>query len=75
LSYTWRKYNAKIQQLAAEAGYRYAFSGRHEPVRSDVNSFAVPRMNLSKGYNLDDFQAIAYGDWDYLGLVQKLKGL
>jgi peptidoglycan/xylan/chitin deacetylase (PgdA/CDA1 family) len=73
-SYTWGKYTSPLQRLVAQSGYRYAFAGRHAALTARVDPLAVPRINISKEYGLADFQAITYGDWDYLGLVQRLRG-
>ena len=33
----------------------------------------IPRVDIRRDYNLDDFEAILSGDWDYLGKYQRLK--
>jgi peptidoglycan/xylan/chitin deacetylase (PgdA/CDA1 family) len=72
-SYTWGRHNANLRQLVAQAGYHYAFSSQTAPVHDEVNSLAVPRINVSSEYTMADFQALIRGDWDYLGWLHRMK--
>jgi peptidoglycan/xylan/chitin deacetylase (PgdA/CDA1 family) len=72
-AYTWGKHTPCLRRLVAEAGYRYAFSGRHEPLQADGDPFTVPRINISNDYTMSDFKAVISGDWDYLGWIQRMK--
>jgi peptidoglycan/xylan/chitin deacetylase (PgdA/CDA1 family) len=74
-AYTWGKFNKNVQYAAVNAGYRTAASALHGPITSQCNLFALPRIDIQKIYSLDDFQAIVRGQWDYLGIIQKLKRL
>ena len=74
-AYTWGRYSVRLRKLAVEAGYRYAFSGRHGPVDVNGDPMTIPRINISNDYTLDDFKAIVHGDWDYLGWIHRFKGL
>jgi peptidoglycan/xylan/chitin deacetylase (PgdA/CDA1 family) len=74
-AYTWGKHTPGLRQLVAEAGYRNAFSGRHGPVQPDGDPLAVPRINVSSEFSMSDFKSIVRGDWDYLGWIQRMKGL
>jgi hypothetical protein len=53
--------------------YQYALSCEHAPLHEGFDRWAVPRLNISKDYSLDDFAAVVAGDWDYLSWVQKLQ--
>jgi peptidoglycan/xylan/chitin deacetylase (PgdA/CDA1 family) len=75
-AYTWGRSTPRLQALVAEAGYRYAMSGRHASLANDpshMNCLEIPRMNISNEYLLDDFRAIICGDWDYLGKIQAFR--
>jgi peptidoglycan/xylan/chitin deacetylase (PgdA/CDA1 family) len=73
-AYTWGRHSSHLEQLVAEAGYECAFTGVHGPVRRGANPMAVPRINISQDYSLDDFKAIIRGDWDYIGWHRRLHG-
>ena len=62
--------SARVRQLVAESGYRWALSTIHGDVRAAGDNFAVPRINIDARYSMDDFRAILKGDWDYLHFVQ-----
>jgi peptidoglycan/xylan/chitin deacetylase (PgdA/CDA1 family) len=72
-AYTWGRHTASLRRLVADAGYQYAFAGRHGPVRADPNPLALPRINVSNEYTMSDFKAVVCGDWDYLGWIQRMK--
>lgn len=72
-AYTWGRHNIALRRAVAKAGYQAAFSCDHAPVREGFDRWAIPRLNISKDYSLDDFAALVAGDWDYLGWVQKLQ--
>lgn len=72
-SYTWGRYDARLQAAVQEAGYATAVSGRHGPVSEDFDPFAIPRINVQCDYTPDDFIAILRGDWDYLGWWRRLR--
>lgn len=72
-AYTWGRHTPRLQRLVADAGYRYAFAGRHGRVHANGSPFAVPRINVSNEYTMSDFKAIVRGHWDYLGWIQAMK--
>ena len=51
----------------------HAFSCNHAAVTAAADPFAIPRIDISRAYNLDDFKAIVSGHWDYLGRVQSAR--
>jgi len=69
-AYTWGRHTARLRSLVAEAGYRWGLTGKHGEVRSNVDCYAIPRINIDKSYTFEDFKAILRGDWDYLRFVQ-----
>ncbi len=74
-SYTWGRHTRNLRRSAAAAGYRYAATTNHAPLQPDYDPLAIPRVNVAREYSLADFQAIVRGDWDYLGWVQRARGL
>lgn len=74
-AYTWGRNNFILRHSAASAGYKAAFSGIHRAVSADVDMFAIPRVNIDRTYNLEDFAAIVWGRWDFIGAIQKTRSL
>ena len=72
-AYTWGRSTPQLRSQVSQCGYRYAAGGLHGPVRANFDPMALPRINVSRDYSLDDFKAIVRGDWDYLGWVQRAK--
>jgi peptidoglycan/xylan/chitin deacetylase (PgdA/CDA1 family) len=72
-AYPWGRHNSASRHAVARAGYQCALSCEHAPVHEGFDRWAVPRVNISKDYSLNDFAAVVAGDWDYLGWAQKLK--
>ncbi len=72
-AYTWGRHTAPLRSAVREAGYRYGFAGTHGPLSEKTDAMAVPRIDVSNRYTLDDFKAIVHGDWDYLGWIQKAR--
>lgn len=72
-AYTWGRHSRHLRQLVAEAGYLNAFAGVHAAVGANCNRMALPRINVSQEYSVDDFKSIVRGDWDYLGWLQRGK--
>jgi len=74
-AYTWGKHTPELRRLVAETGYRYGFAGRHGALQAGGDPLAIPRINVSSEYTMSDFKAIVRGDWDYLGWIQRMRGL
>lgn len=74
-AYTWGKYSNRLKSILKKANYQYAMSAYHGTVTTRSDTYAFPRMNISKDYTLEDFKNIIKGRWDYLGLIQKMKGI
>lgn len=72
-AYTWGRYTRRVQQAVADAGYQTAASAVHGPVWHGSEPYALPRLDISNQYSLEDFQAIVHGDWDFLGGVQRAR--
>lgn len=72
-AYTWGRYTKQVQQAVAGAHYKTAVSAVHGPVGNSSDPFALPRIDISKQYSLDDFQAVVRGDWDFLGGIQRAR--
>jgi len=65
-AYTWGRNTLKLRNYVKSAGYDFALAATHGPLMHVCNPFAIPRINISTEYTLDDFKAIIIGDWDYL---------
>lgn len=74
-SYTWGHHNETVRHAVAAAGYCTAVAGEHRPLGIGDQRFELPRLDIRREYNIDDFIAVASGDWDYLGFYQSAKGL
>jgi peptidoglycan/xylan/chitin deacetylase (PgdA/CDA1 family) len=72
-SYTWGRHTSHLRRLVAECGYRGAVAGVHGAVNKSSDPMAIPRIDIARGYTLDDFKAIVRGDWDYLGWLQQAR--
>jgi len=72
-AYTWGRYTRRVQRAVEEAGYQTAASAIHCPLKNTNDRYALPRIDISKQYSLDDFQAIIRGDWDFLGSIQRIR--
>lgn len=69
-AYTWGRNTPHLQSLVKEAGYTHAVTALHGAVATDVAPMAVPRIDISREYTVEDFKAVVRGDWDYLRWVQ-----
>ena len=74
-SYPFGLYSNRVKNKVKEASYQYATAARHGRLLPGSDHLALPRINVSKDYSLDDFKNIVSGKWDYLGWAQKIKGL
>ena len=74
-SYPWGQYSMQVKKIVRECGYQYAAAARHGSITHTTDLFALPRINIARGYSLNDFKHIVYGKWDYLSLLHKAKGL
>jgi peptidoglycan/xylan/chitin deacetylase (PgdA/CDA1 family) len=72
-AYTWGRYSRRVQRAVAAAGYQTAASAIHGPVRPTSDPYALPRIDISNLYSLEDFQSIVRGEWDFLGAVQRAR--
>lgn len=74
-AYTWGRHNKAVREALHRAGYCSAVAAHHEPLSTGNDPFALPRLDIRREYNLADFVSVVRGEWDYLGLIHKLKGL
>ena len=74
-AYPWGRYSSFVKKAVKEAGYQFAVSARHAEISSHSDLLALPRINISRNYSLNDFKNIIIGKWDYLGILHKIKGL
>ena len=74
-AYTWGRSNPRVRRAVAEAGYQTAATTIHGPVPRLSDPFTLPRVDVSFRYGLGDFEAALLGDWDYLGPIQRLRGV
>jgi hypothetical protein len=74
-SYTWGLHNRRLHGILGAAGYKSGVAGKHSEVMALSNPFALPRLDIRREYELGDFISVLRGDWDYLGLYQRLRTL
>jgi peptidoglycan/xylan/chitin deacetylase (PgdA/CDA1 family) len=72
-AYTWGRHNRQIREAVASAGYAAAVTGTHGPVQPGSDRFALPRIDVRRDYQLEDFAALLRGDWDFLRYPQMLR--
>lgn len=73
-AYTWGRHDARVCHQVAANGYAAAVAAHHGPLSVHSDAMALPRMDVRREYDLDDFAAVVQGGWDYLGLAQKIRG-
>lgn len=71
-AYTWGLFTPALQRAVKEAGYVSAVSALHGPVTKTSDRYALPRIDIRAEYELRDFVDVVKGQWDYLGLKQRL---
>lgn len=74
-SYTWGRHNPLVRKLVAEAGYGSAVAGQHAALAKTDNPLMLPRIDVRREYELNDFAALVCGDWDYLRYYQQARSL
>lgn len=74
-AYTWGLHNENVRERLRSSGYRFAVAAHHAPLSDKSDLFALPRVDIRRDYNLDDFTALVRGEWDFLGLLHKLRGM
>lgn len=74
-AYTWGRNDAPVRSLVAANGYAAAVAAHHGPLSVHSDPMALPRIDVRREYNLADFAAVVRGDWDFLGLAQKIRGI
>lgn len=72
-AYTWGRYTTRLQKSVLEAGYKTAASAIHGSLDQYNDMFALPRINIARHYNFEDFLSIVHGRWDFMGWVQRMK--
>jgi peptidoglycan/xylan/chitin deacetylase (PgdA/CDA1 family) len=71
-AYTWGHYNDQVRVAVASAGFSSAVAGLHGPVTLTSDHFALPRVDMRADYELRDFIDVVTGQWDFIGLKQRL---
>lgn len=74
-SYPWGRYTQNLQTIVKTCGYHYAVAARHAQLTVRADLLALPRMNIARDYSYADFKNIIYGQWDFLGWIQKWRGM
>ena len=75
--YPWGKHNDRSVESVKSAGYKnavIAIQGRWG-INQELDRYRVPRADVRREYLLEDFKAVVRGDWDYLGYLQKFRGI
>lgn len=75
LAYPWGRYSHQVIQASNAIGYQYAAAAYHAPLNARSHFLALPRMNISTEYSIEDFKNIILGKWDYLGFIHRIRGL
>lgn len=73
--YPWGKHDRRSVDAVKNAGYSnavIAIQGRWK-TNYELDLCRVPRADVRRDYSIADFAAVIRGDWDYLGIVQKLR--
>ena len=52
------------EQAIAAAGYKWAFTSQHGPVRAETHPLRIPRVKIENGDSLDMFERISRGALD-----------
>lgn len=74
-AYPWGRYSNKLKEIVRSVGYQYAAAAQHGVINQYLDPLAFPRINISNDYTFEDFKNIIWGKWDYLGWIQRMKGL
>ena len=69
-AYTWGHHNRRVRTAVAQCGYSWAVAGLHGAVSAKCDRYAIPRIDIRRDYELDDFIAVVTGKWDYLKFLQ-----
>jgi peptidoglycan/xylan/chitin deacetylase (PgdA/CDA1 family) len=75
--FPWGRYDSTSITAVRRAGYSNAvvtIQGRWRR-NAKIDPFRIPRADVRREYNLEDFKAVVRGDWDYLGYVQRFRRL
>ena len=72
--YTWGHHNRSLRDAIARVGYKSGVGGTHSSIKPPANLFALPRLDIRKEYEIEDFIAVMRGDWDYLRFYHGLRG-
>ena len=74
-SFPWGRYDDRSVEAVKAAGYKnsvIAIQGRWGR-EDELDRYRVPRADVRREYSIDDFAAVVRGDWDYLGVLQKIR--
>jgi peptidoglycan/xylan/chitin deacetylase (PgdA/CDA1 family) len=71
-AYTWGRHSADVRHAVKRASYRNAVASHHAPLSDRDDPLALPRIDIRKEYELQDFIAVVMGRWDFLNIVQRL---
>jgi peptidoglycan/xylan/chitin deacetylase (PgdA/CDA1 family) len=72
-AYPWGLANSRCAEWVREAGYRSGCTTHHSTVHPNGYRMLVPRVNIENGYDMEDFEAILRGDWDFLSSFHGVK--
>jgi peptidoglycan/xylan/chitin deacetylase (PgdA/CDA1 family) len=72
-AYPWGRSNNRVEKIVQAVGFKWAATGIHGALPVTLTPYSLPRVNIERGYTLNDFRAIVRGDWDYLGIYQHMK--
>lgn len=74
-AYPWGRHSKLVKKVLNSTGYQFAAAARHGRVTPNSDPLELPRINISKEYSFHDFKEIIQGKWDFLKIIQKLRGM
>lgn len=71
-AYTWGRFTPPLEARVRQAGYLSAVSGLHGAFSAKSDRFSLPRIDIRSEYEMQDFEDVVSGRWDYLGFKQRV---
>ena len=72
-SYPWGRHNQIVRSAVFDSGYQFATAAHHAPLQKRGNKFCLPRLNIRREYELEDFVFVLSGGWDYFVWLNRVR--